>query len=270
MSGVSTIGILDSGVGGLSVVRAIRELLPDQSIVYCADTAYFPYGLKSAELIRKRAVYVGEMMARESGCSLLVIACHTMSALCLDLIQQRVSCPVIGMIDPAINGLKRFVDQQNPKTIGIISTRATQVSGVYRKSWPKISRDGATELYEYSLSSIVGIIEEGLIKGRELDAVVDALLPEKFKRSDALLLGCTHFYGIIPSLQGILSPTTAIVDAATLVAEEIAIKFRSKLEREFSEQSPSFRVMVSDNPERFLQAAIHFGNFVIDDICVFT
>lgn len=238
------IAVLDSGAGGLSVVRAIRNLSPLEDIYYFADTKNLPYGIKSPELIKKLALDLAKKAVEISNCRLLVIACHTISVTCLNEIQKSVNVPVIGMVDPSLLGLKELLAKDQIKQVGVISTKATVLSGVYKKLGPS--------MVEHAAGPLVSLVEDSDLDEHELTKVLQFLLPKSIKECDALLIGCTHFSALIDCLKQVLKPSCFIVDAADILA--LMLKNDHKL---FGGQK-ILKIFVSDNPERFQITARRF------------
>jgi glutamate racemase len=254
----SPIAVLDTGAGGLNVVAAIRRLLPREDIVYFADTAHLPYGTKSPQLIKYLTLKMAKKVIELSSCKILVIACHTMSVWCLEDLEKIVLVPVIGMVEPSIQGLKLLMTHKFLRTIGVLSTKATLHSGSYRKAWPSIDPEAKVTLIEHACGPLVSIVEEGNIDHHDLVFVLDHLLPETIKRCDALLIGCTHFSTLTSSLMKVLRPHCHIVDAADLVAEKVHMILENS--RGFSSHGSAGQLIayVSDNTERFANVARKF------------
>lgn len=243
MENIKPIAVLDSGAGGLSVVFALKKLSPLTDIHYFADTAHLPYGTKSPELIKKLAIDLAKKAVSISQCRLLIIACHTISVTCLEEIKKAVNVPVIGMVEPSILGLKQLSTQKKIEKVGVISTKATMLSGVYQKIGPK-------NLFEHAAGPLVSLVEDSDLNQQELCAILNLLLPQDIKDSDALLIGCTHFSALIPALKIVLKPSCTIVDAADVLA--------SMIKDELHLGRGILIAHVSDNPKRFQITARRF------------
>jgi glutamate racemase len=237
----NNIAVLDSGIGGLSVVSAIRKLNPQVNISYFADTANLPYGIKSPKLIEKLAIDMAQKAVKLSSCRFLIIACHTISVTCLDKIKKAVDVPVFGMVEPTLIGLKKL---SNKNSIGIISTKATVLSRVYQKMGPK-------NLVEHAAGPLVSILEDSDLEQEDLIKILELLLPKAIKSCDALVIGCTHFSALINALKKVLKPSCIIVDAA----DELALMLKDELL--FMGQG-ELLVYITDNPERFQKNAKRF------------
>ena len=213
MSAQLPIGIFDSGVGGLTVARAIIDQLPDEEIVYVGDTANGPYGPLTVPQIREHALAIGDDLA-ERGIKALVIACNTASSACLrDARERYAPIPVVEVILPAV---RRAVAATRNGRIGVIGTAATIASGAYQDSFAA-ARD--IEVFGVACPRFVDFVERGVTSGRQVLGLAEGYLePLQRAEVDTLVLGCTHY----PMLSGLIQ--LAMGDHVTLVssAEETA------------------------------------------------
>jgi glutamate racemase len=240
------IGIFDSGLGGLTVVRAIRRRLPAEPIVYFGDTARVPYGTKSGQTVARFAVEDCAFLARY-GPKFIVVACNTASAAALGTLARRFDQPMCGVIEP---GARAGVRAARGRPVGVIGTEATIASGAYREAIRRLA-PGAL-LVERACPLLVPMVEEGR-DGR--DPVVRAVLgeylaPLRLARVGALVLGCTHYPLLADAMRDCLGPDVALVDSAESVAEEVG----RRLEADGLLAGPgggAIRCFVSDNPDRF-------------------
>lgn len=210
---LSPIGVYDSGVGGLTVVRALKRVLPWERIIYLGDTARVPYGGRPAPEIRRFSLEITDFLAGQ-GAKMIVVACNTSSALALEYLRQRRSIPTVGMIDP---GARAAVRSTTSGRIGVIATEGTIRSGAYseaiRRLAPGVSVSGA------ACPGLVPLIEAGLIESDEMIHTLEGYLqPLKHGAVDTLLLGCTHYPFIGSQIRDILGPDISIVDPAHEVA----------------------------------------------------
>lgn len=259
MASTSPIAVLDTGAGGLSVVKALRRLLPHEEIQYFADTAHLPYGIKSPELIKYLAVRMAKRLYELSSCKILIIACHTISTWSLLEIKEALKIPVIGMLAPSIQGLTELVLlNQSWSSIGVLSTQATVSSKAYREAWPIIDPQGRVTLLEHAAGPLVSLVEEADIQWSSLKMVVDHFLPESIKKSDAVLIGCTHFSALVPIFREVLKPGCHIVDAADLAARMVVDQLDGLPKSSTSQCSRRVIAYVSDNPQRFQIIARRF------------
>jgi glutamate racemase len=210
------IGIFDSGVGGLTVYRALHERLPDEHFVYLGDTARVPYGTKSLATVERYATENARFL-ESHGIKLLVVACNTASALALPAIRDAVSVDVIGVIDP---GARAAVESTNSKRIGVIGTEATVQSEAYRRSISRLAPDAV--VIERACPLFVSLAEEGWAETEVARSVAEHYLSD-LRKSDlgALVLGCTHY----PILRGVISEAVgrdiSLIDSGDATAEEV-------------------------------------------------
>jgi glutamate racemase len=206
------VGIFDSGVGGLTVLRAIREMFPKVEILYLGDTARVPYGTKSPETVVRYSMECAEFLLEKS-VDVLVVACNTASSYALDTLRDNLSIPVVGVVEP---GVRKALSLTKGK-VGVIGTSATIRSGVYQK---KLEEAGA-EVLSRDCPLFVPLVEEGLVEGEITERVVELYLGEFKERGiDTLILGCTHY----PLLKGVIRrflPGVQVVDSSDAVAEEL-------------------------------------------------
>ncbi|MFN2512692.1 MAG: glutamate racemase [Pyrinomonadaceae bacterium] len=210
------IGIFDSGVGGLTVYRALHERLPNEHFVYLGDTARVPYGTKSLATVERYATENARFLESHR-IKLLVVACNTASALALPAIRQAVSVDVVGVIDP---GARAAVEMTNGKPIGVIGTEATMQSEAYRRSISRL--DPSAEVIEQACPLFVSLAEEGWAETEVARTVADHYLSD-LRKSDlgALVMGCTHY----PILRSVISEAVGrdipLIDSGDATAEEV-------------------------------------------------
>ncbi|MFO7638353.1 MAG: glutamate racemase [bacterium] len=211
------IGVFDSGIGGLTVVRALRQRLPDEDIIYFGDTARVPYGSKSAETIARFALEDASFLL-DRGVKLVVVACHSAASAALAELGRRLPVPVVGVLEPGARALVRATRRNR---VGVIGTRATIVAGAYERAVRRLAP--GIELLARPTPLFVPLAEEGWVEG-EVPARVAHRYLDSFREEgvDALLLGCTHF----PLLAGVigeaLGPGVRVVDASEETAAEVA------------------------------------------------
>lgn len=242
----SAIGIFDSGFGGLTVFRAIRELLPHENIVYFGDTAHLPYGNKSAEVILR---YVRESVAflAAQGIKILVIACNTACSAALDKIREECPIPIIGIIE---QGVKEIVRLSPDGKIVILATRATLTSRVYENKI--LEKMPHAVLRSIACPLFVSLVEEGYVD-HPLSQITahEYLSPLKTAPIDSVLLGCTHYPLLTTAIQNILPEGVIIVDPAAACAEETKAVLIEKGLLNTQEELPTDAFYVSDNPDHF-------------------
>lgn len=210
------IGIFDSGVGGLTVYRALHERLPNERFVYLGDTARVPYGTKSLATVERYAIENALFLASH-GIKILVVACNTASALALPKIRQAVGIEVVGVIGPGARKAARLAKNK----IGVIATEATVASHAYRKA---IELTGAAvEVIEKACPLFVPLAEEGWTLAAETRTIARKYLAEiKLAKVEALVLGCTHYPILRDVIQKTVGKNVVLIDSGEAAAEEIA------------------------------------------------
>ncbi len=241
------IGIFDSGIGGLTVLKAVRAELPAEDIVYFGDTAHVPYGTKSKETITKFSIdNVNFLKGFQT--KIVVVACNTASALSLDALKQRFPFPVIGVIEP---GAKQALARTKNGRIGVIGTKATIGSGSYETSLKRLNP--SVKVYSQACPLFVPLVEEGWLEGDVVSKVAHAYLDQlKSFGIDTLILGCTHY----PLLTGIIQETMGgqvrLINSAEETAKETrALLGKLKLATTRRRGDQETRFYVSDEPEQF-------------------
>ena len=246
------IGVFDSGIGGLTVLRALIETLPGEDFIYLGDTARLPYGTKSNEVILRYTRENSEFLLAK-GIKMLVVACNTSSAVALAEISRLTVVPVIGVIDP---GAEAAVKASRNGKIGVIGTEATIASGAYTRAIHTL-RPGA-EIYTRACPLLVPLVEEGWTENEIAERTVAWYL-ESLKQSgiDTLLLGCTHYPLLWGLFERVLGPRIRIVDSAVATAAGVSKRLTTlRLARSHGTGSQSF--FVTETPERFVRVGRRF------------
>ncbi len=213
----SPIGVFDSGVGGLTVLRAMRELLPFEDFIYLADTARFPYGRKPREMIRHFAAENAAFL-ESMGAKLIVIACNTAST-CADF--SSASVPMLGVIEP---GVLAASAASNGGVVGVLATRGTIASGAYQS---RLEARGH-EVWAQSCPMLAPLVEEGLADEKEAQLLIEHYLQTRPKNMDALILGCTHYPVLKSAIAAHLGDTIQVVDSAFATANVVARELESQ------------------------------------------
>jgi glutamate racemase len=247
------IGVFDSGLGGLTVVRAIYERLPDESTIYFGDTARVPYGPKSPETVRRYSLEILQWLLSQR-VKAVVIACNTSTAHALDALRAASPVPVIGVIEP---GSRAAVAAAPHGTIGVIGTAGTIASGAYVRAIHQ--RDPEARVLQQACPLFVPLVEEGWFDHPAAELVArEYLTPLIDQRVQALVLGCTHYPLLKPLLQRVMGSGTALIDSAAETARALA----KVLEREDLAAAPghaaTHRFVVSDDAPRFLSVGMKF------------
>ncbi|PLX92355.1 MAG: glutamate racemase [Desulfuromonas sp.] len=245
------IGVFDSGVGGLTVLREIMRRLPEEDLVYLGDTARVPYGTKSAETVRQYALEAGEFLV-ERGVKMLVVACNTASAVALPALRERFKLPVVGVIEP---GARRAARSRKGR-IGVIGTEGTIGSGRYVEAIHALL-PGA-QVFSAACPLLVPLAEEGWAEHQVARlAVQEYLAPLKKNDVDTLVLGCTHYPLLRNVLQAEMGDGVTLVDSAEETAATVADLFREQgLQRPQSGGQRAF--FVTDVPTRFIRVGQPF------------
>ena len=217
MSNEQAIGVFDSGIGGMTVVRALLQELPHENIVYFGDTARVPYGPKSPQVVREYALQDTEILLQHN-VKMIVVACNTVSAVALDVVQKRAKIPVIGVILP---GAEAAVQISRKKRIGVIGTVGTIASNAYTTAIHHI--DASVKVFGQPCPLFVPLAEEGWIDHKATELIAkEYLFPLTLEKIDTLVLGCTHYPFVIPLIQEIAGPGVRVIDPAPAVARQAA------------------------------------------------
>ena len=248
------IAVFDSGLGGLTVARAIVALLPRENIVYFGDTARVPYGNKSERTIRRYAVEDVNFMLRFEP-KLVVVACNTVASTAMEHLTQTFRVPMCGVVEP---GARAAVAATKSRKVGIIGTEATIASGSYQKAIQRL--DGGIELHSCPTPLLVPIIEEGRGCDDELVHVALRQYLAQFKAAgvDAVVLGCTHYPLLKEAIRREMGGGVSVVDSAEETAAEVK---RFLTESNLLCKTPSFpqyQFFVSDSSQRFLAIGKRF------------
>jgi glutamate racemase len=216
------IGVFDSGIGGLTVVKEIRKILPREDIIYLGDTARFPYGTKSIETIIEFSVQNTEFLIAR-GAKFIVVACYSATSAALDTIQRKFEIPIIGVIKP---GVKKALELTRTGRIGVIGTSLTIYSGAYEKAFNKLK--AKCEILGRACPLFIPLVEEGWLDHPATDLIAQTYLkPLKEDKIDTLLLGCTHFPLLMPVIKKVMGDIN-YVDASRAVSAELMEKLNRK------------------------------------------
>ena len=252
------IGVFDSGVGGLTVLRELVRQIPRADYLYFGDTARLPYGSKSAETVARYAISSAQYL-QQNGAEHLVIACNTASALALDAIAKAVEVSVLGVIEP---GAERVSAVSKSRKAVVIATEGTVSSHAYKRALS--ARGVAAE--EKACPLFVPLVEEGWLEHEVTEQVahvyLNGLFAGEFAAADALVLGCTHYPLLKPLLRRVVPQHVAIVDSAESTAAALAKKL--KLQDDGSQ--PDIRFFATDSVEKFRRAGEKFMGRKIENV----
>lgn len=247
------IGIFDSGVGGLTVFKEIRALLPNEDLIYFGDTARVPYGSKSVEVIQRFSSEIAGFLERLN-VKMIVIACNTASALALNKLKTETALPVIGVIDP---GVRAAVKAAGNGIVGVIGTKATINSGTYQERVTRLRNN--TRIVAKSCPLLVPIVEENLLDSDMARLALQMYLSEfKNMQISSLILACTHYPLLKPLINEFFAGKTVLIDSAYETAKEVKEILQAR--RICSEASRPGReqFFVSDSTDAFAAIAEGF------------
>lgn len=255
------IGIFDSGVGGLTVLKEIFMALPSENTIYLGDTARVPYGIRSPETVTRYS-FENTRFLSSKDIKILVIACNTASSVSLDAVRTHFSVPVVGVIEP---GAKAAVAASAKKKIGVIGTEATVRSGSYTRAIKKI--DSSAEVFSMPCPLFVPLVEEGWTEGSITEMIAEKYLADiKQKDIDTLVLGCTHYPLLKPVLSQVMGDAVTLIDSAIETAREIHGILEKQSLLNTSGQTPKHQFYVTDSPQKFLAVGQRFLGADIDYI----
>lgn len=266
MSYIHPIGIFDSGIGGLTVAKAVVEQLPQESIIYFGDTIHLPYGDKSAATIQSYSLKIVEMLLKQN-CKLILIACNSISAAASEVIHQYVAgrALLVNVIDPLVTYLQ--ANYAN-KRVGLIATRQTVKSNVYQKKLELLRAN--IKLQSLATPMLVHAIEEGFSEHKLIDDLLEEYLSREVLRNiDALILGCTHYPILKKSINDFYHGGVEIIEASSIVAGEV----RKQLEAHDLLNKSNILLgnkhfYISDHTEAFAKnAKLFFGDDIKLECC---
>lgn len=247
------LGVFDSGVGGLTVVRALKELLPNESIIYLGDTARLPYGSKSPDTIRRFAVEDTQFLLNRE-VKAVVVACNTATAHALPHLQSTFRMPIIGVVEP---GVEATLADAGTQRVGIIATAGTIRSCAYQHAIAMQRPDVITEAKATPL--LVPFIEEGWIDHPALKSVLrEYLKPMLDKGIDTLVLGCTHYPLLVPVLKRMLGVKVRLVDSASTCAAHVKRTLEAEGLLRTARTKPTLAIHLTDYSEQFEALAHRF------------
>ena len=250
------IGVFDSGVGGLTVLKALREELPHEDLIYLGDTARLPYGTKSPASISRYACQATRQLQR-CDIKLLVVACNTASAVALDALRgQMAPLPVIGVVDPGANAA---VSARPGGRHLVLATETTVRLGAYRHAI--VDRDPQATVKELACELLVSLAEEGWNDGAIAEAIVRRYLSdadESLQQPDAVILGCTHFPLLRHTFTSVFDDTVAIVDSASTTAAAAREMLESLSLANEQSDAGSLRLLATDGATRFARVGGQF------------
>jgi len=248
--GHSPLGVFDSGIGGLTVAAALRDLMPSENIFYIGDTARVPYGGKSQQTIERYAIEITGLLLMERA-KMIVVACNTASALAIPKLEELLKVPVIGVIEP---GARAAAAATRKGHVGVIGTRATVYSRAYETAIHAINPD--IRVTSQPCPMLVPLIEEGWLEDTITDQVIRRYL-EKLVRAqvDTLVLGCTHYPLLKDAIQRFVGPEITLVDSAHNCAAAVKQLLANKELAADADQLGKLEVALTDRSDGFLRVA---------------
>lgn len=256
------IGVFDSGVGGLTVVKELINHLPNEEIIYFGDTARVPYGIKSKETVIRFSIE-NILFLLKHDVKLICVACNTVSSFALPVIRNYFRVPIVGVITP---GVGEAVHSSRNKRVGVIGTRGTINSRAYEDEIKQM--DPSIKVTAVACPLFVPFAEEGWLEGKVVEDVVRMYLnPLKKAKVDTVILGCTHYPLLKPVIKQVLGNDVKLVDSAKQVAVEVKriLTTESLINKEKSSKGKQ-KFYVSDNPKWFNDLACRFLGKVVKDV----
>jgi glutamate racemase len=238
------IGVFDSGVGGLTVARAILDLLPNESILYVGDSSHFPYGPKPLDEIRGYALEIARALI-ERDVKMIVVACNSVEVAAIEDVTRAAGVPVIGVIDPAV---RAAVHATRRGDIGMIGTQATVNSGAYERALARTGADAT--LASKACPSFVEYVERGDTMSDELRAEAERYLAD-LSGVDTLILGCTHYPLLAGLIQMVVGPDVMLVSSAEETAKDVYAALVEGDVQRHDHGPPSHKFLSTGDPEQF-------------------
>ncbi|HEY3490963.1 MAG TPA: glutamate racemase [Candidatus Deferrimicrobiaceae bacterium] len=241
------IGVFDSGVGGLTVLRELVRTLPQERFVYIGDTARVPYGTKSRETVTRYAIEIANHLIVRHDIKMLVVACNTASSLSLPVLRKIYKIPVVGMVDPCV---RRAAALPLRTSIGVIGTAGTIRSGAYDEAL-RVAIAGA-EVRSLACPLFVALVEEGVTANAITRAVVaEYLEPFRQEPPDSLILGCTHYPVLKDPIREFLGDSVTLIDSGEEAAHVVDILLSEGDIKRRGDSAGDIRFLVTDDPDRF-------------------
>ena len=251
------IGIFDSGVGGLTVLKKLAEKFPNEKFYYLGDTARVPYGTKSKDTVVKYALQNTKFLL-SLDIKYLIIACNTASSYAVDEVRKEFDIPVLGVIEPGVKEVLKYAE----KSVGVIGTAATISSGVYQKKIKDANED--LTVYAKSCPLFVPLAEEGLFDDEITYLTAKKYLDEFIGKIDTLLLGCTHYPLLKNTIKNVVGKNVKVIDSAESISNHINEYLQKK--NSYRKGVGELRFFVTDSPEQFKKVGEKFLGKKIEDV----
>ncbi len=263
----ASLGVFDSGLGGLTVVRALTQILPSENLIYLGDTARVPYGTRSADTVVKYAKGCARVLV-ERGVKALIIACNTVSSVAIDILRAEFDLPVIGVVEPGATAAVRAIEEfavlgtEQPPRIGVLGTMGTISSGAYARAVSSLNT--RLEVIGQAAPLLVPLVEEGWVEGPVPELAVRRYVTPLIEQgARVLLLGCTHY----PLLRSIIERAACeiaghrvpVIDGAVATATAVSDLLRTgRIRQRISDGPRTLELLVTDLPASFKQVAQRF------------
>lgn len=255
------IGVFDSGIGGLTVARALFEIIPNENIIYLGDTARLPYGTKSKETVIKYSIEITKFLLHKN-VKMIVVACNTASSVALPYLRKISKVPVLGVIKP---GCKAALSVTNNYKIGVIGTLGTIQSYAYKTQLHKIEKDA--EVFSKACSLFVQLAEDGWTENKIAELIAKEYLSE-FKKIniDTLILGCTHYPILKKVIAKVLGKKIKLIDSGEEAAKEVKRILREKNLLNAQTKAGQHKFYVTDFQKKFKEISERFLGQPIHDV----
>ena len=255
------IGVFDSGLGGLTVVREILKRLPNEHVIYFGDLARLPYGIKSKRQIVDFSKENTELLLNQ-GVKALVIACNSSASAAAGILKKNYNLPILDVIRPAA---REAIEVSSSKRIGVIGTRATISSGAYDKTLKSL--DSHVFVSGMACPLFVPLVEEGILNGEVAKSVIKQYVkPLLQKKIDTLILGCTHYPLLKKSIQEFAGSKIRLVDSAAPTVSDLELLLELKSIKRKSKTKGKLRILVSDLPQSFVNVGSQFLGQKLRDV----
>lgn len=260
------IGFIDSGIGGLTVVKQAMKQLPNESIYYLGDSARCPYGPRPKEEVIQYTWEMTQFLLKKD-IKMLVIACNTATAAALDVIRERIDIPVIGVINP---GSRAAIKHSKNERIAVIGTKGTINSDVYKQTIK--DKDQGISVISMSCPKFVPLVESNQYNGSIAKKVVAETLKPLLKESvDTLILGCTHYPLLTPLIQNVMGPCVTLIDSGAETVSEVStlLDYFRLAESSHNKQASEYRFYTTGSPKLFSDIAENWlgqSNFTIEKV----
>ncbi len=260
MSAASPIGVFDSGIGGLTVIAALRAALPHESLLYLGDTARVPYGTKSGDVVRRYALNCSRFLV-EQGAKMLVIACNTASAYAVGALREAFRLPVVGVIEP---GAELAARATRNRRVAVIGTEGTVHSGSYQRALARLAP--GVEVLAAPCPLFVPLAEEGMAGHPATRLIAEEYLrPLLGAGIDTLVLGCTHYPLLKPLFAELCGPAVTLIDSAVAVAEKVGAELGAAGLLATSRAAPD-RFFATDVSQRVLRVGRSFLGAGLEEV----